>query len=107
MTRSIRNARLALRLWVPPDKGPLIVERNGVLRPAPGVMINAAHPGVSRPRARATEKGATDAARSGASSNTTADAAFSSGFATQTGRPRVSEFLRRRWPWQATIGGSA
>ena len=34
-------------------------------------------------------------------------ASSSHGGSDRVGRPRLSEFLRRRWPWQFTIGGRA
>lgn len=46
--------------------------------------------------------GGSEAARSGSP-----QASSSPGSPDRVGRPRLSEFLRRRWPWQFTIGGRA
>jgi len=82
MGKRIKNARLALRLIPRPESGPKLIERAGVVRPAPGVALNT----VASPCARTTEKGATEAPGAGLPTHPHPPSG-----------PRFSEFLKVLW----------
>jgi hypothetical protein len=93
--------RLMARVWTPAaTRGPKVIERGGVLRPAPGVVIN-----LSRDSAQAPEKGTPKppgrTPRPSASPSPAGRPRFIDWMA------RVSPLLARRIPWRHLTGGSA
>lgn len=116
-----RLGRRLLRLWTPRlQPRPAVLAGAGPLDPIQltssfpgspasfpfqGQSPETGGPGSVHARTSAPEKGPTDAARPGLEHAT--DAAPPTGIGARVGWPRFSEFLRRRLPWWAAVGGRA